>query len=96
MEEVLQSAYLIAMVSAKLLTRSKSILQFVKVFCCSNKIDFDFSCLQGNTEPAPPKDCVLIIDHETGELTLERWPIHSNVMNKEIEMEAMAVFENPV
>ena len=31
--------------------------------------------LQGNTEPAPPKDCVLIIDHETGELTLERWQI---------------------
>ena len=28
---------------------------------------------QGNTEPAPAKDCVLIIDHETGELTLERW-----------------------
>jgi len=27
---------------------------------------------KGNTEPAPPKDCVLIIDHETGELTLER------------------------
>ena len=30
---------------------------------------------KGNTEPAPPKDCVLIIDHETGELTLERWQI---------------------
>jgi len=27
---------------------------------------------KGNTEPAPAKDCVLIIDHETGELTLER------------------------
>jgi len=27
---------------------------------------------KGNVDPAPTRDCVLIIDHETGELTLER------------------------
>ena len=27
---------------------------------------------KGNATPAKTKDCILIIDHETGELTLER------------------------
>ena len=27
---------------------------------------------KGNAKPANTKECVLIIDHETGELTLER------------------------
>merc|ERR1719319_2050923 len=40
---------------------------------------------KGNTESAPTKDCVLIIDHETGELTLER--ITNKIMLKKTRPE---------
>merc|ERR1719209_1124518 len=40
---------------------------------------------KGNTETAPTKDCVLIIDHETGELTLER--ITNKIMVKKTRPE---------
>ena len=46
---------------------------------------------QGNTEPAPAKDCVLIIDHETGELTLERWQEQTELKPWAFEM--LAVFD---
>lgn len=40
---------------------------------------------KGNAETAPTKDCVLIIDHETGELTLER--ISNKIMVKKTRQE---------
>jgi len=40
---------------------------------------------KGNAETAPTKDCVLIIDHETGELTLER--ISNKIMVKKTRPE---------
>lgn len=40
---------------------------------------------KGNAETAPTRDCVLIIDHETGELTLER--ISNKIMVKKTRTE---------
>lgn len=42
---------------------------------------------KGNAETAPTKDCVLIIDHETGELTLER--ISNKIMVKKTRQEKL-------
>jgi len=48
---------------------------------------------KGNAKPANTKDCILIIDHETGELTLER--ISNQIMLKKTRPEKVGKSELP-
>jgi len=48
---------------------------------------------KGNVKPANTKECILIIDHETGELTLER--LNSQIMVKKTRTEKIEKPSNP-